>query len=267
MNPFNWNEKDIATSIEFEKIFKTLCLGFQLKSGLQNNFYGINDWVVFNEIFIQGEYDEAILSIIKNIKPGSHEIFRVLDLGANSGLFTLRTLDLYLQNKLEPEKIKIHSIEGNPKTYKDLIRRIKENKEAIEQCVKVHCGLVGNIEGKAEITDYQVSCYNSLTPLSGGLFSQQRKLIKVPYLNLNHVTQGSTIDLIKCDIEGAEQDFLENYPELLSQAKHLIIEIHHSQCDVGRCRSLITEYGFTLQKSLRDDPVEVSQLSVEFYSR
>ena len=266
MDPSTWQEKDISTYHLIDQSLRELPLGFGLKSGLQCSFYGVNDWVIFNEIFLHQEYDLPIESIFSRT-PDHNKPFYILDLGANSGLFTLRVLDLCLKRNLSPENIKVQSVEGNPKTYKHLIRRIKENHEAIGSCVQVNCGLVGQKEGKAEITDYPLSCYNSLNPLTGGMFSSSANRIKVPYLNLDKLVEVDSIDLIKCDIEGCEQQFLENYPHLLEKTNHLVIELHNNYCDISECQTRIKKSGLVLQKSLRDDAIETSHLAVEFYSR
>ena len=59
------------------------------------------------------------------------------------------------------------------------------------------------------------------------------------------------IDLLKCDIEGAELLFIQNYPDLLRKVRVAVFELHDHLCDTQQCRRLLREYGFTQQAVLR----------------
>jgi hypothetical protein len=52
------------------------------------------------------------------------------------------------------------------------------------------------------------------------------------------------IDLLKCDIEGAELMFIENYGDLLRRVRTAVLELHHHQCDTKRCVRLLESLGF-----------------------
>ena len=52
------------------------------------------------------------------------------------------------------------------------------------------------------------------------------------------------IDLLKCDIEGAELLFLENYESLLGRVRTAVFEFHHEMCDTGKCRDILRRNGF-----------------------
>lgn len=60
------------------------------------------------------------------------------------------------------------------------------------------------------------------------------------------------VDLLKCDIEGAELLFLQNYPELLRKVRVAIFEFHADLCDVHQCRRLLRDYGFPQHRILRE---------------
>lgn len=47
------------------------------------------------------------------------------------------------------------------------------------------------------------------------------------------------VDILKIDVEGAEEDFLFSQPEFLDKVKHLIIEIHPLACNEARIRGLL----------------------------
>ena len=55
---------------------------------------------------------------------------------------------------------------------------------------------------------------------------ESTKAVEANYLDLEDLVGGRTIDLLKIDIEGAEYDFVAQYPELLKQVRRLMIEIH-----------------------------------------
>jgi FkbM family methyltransferase len=50
------------------------------------------------------------------------------------------------------------------------------------------------------------------------------------------------VDIMKIDIEGAEEVFLFSQPEFLDKVRHLIIEIHPLACDEARVRSLLSQH-------------------------
>lgn len=50
------------------------------------------------------------------------------------------------------------------------------------------------------------------------------------------------VDIMKIDVEGAEEDFLFSQPELLEKVRHLIIEIHPYVCNETRIRDLLRQH-------------------------
>ncbi len=70
------------------------------------------------------------------------------------------------------------------------------------------------------------------------------------------------IDLLKCDIEGAELLFLENYGDLLGKVRNAVFELHHEQCDTNKCRDILLKSGFR-ETVLRATPT----FSVNFMTR
>jgi hypothetical protein len=79
--------------------------------------------------------------------------------------------------------------------------------------------------------------------------------VRVGYVDLNPLfTLIPRIDLLKCDIEGAELLFIQNYPELLRKVRVAVFELHDDLCDTQQCRRLLNEYSFTYQAVLRQAP-------------
>ena len=61
----------------------------------------------------------------------------------------------------------------------------------------------------------------------------------------------SQVDLIKCDIEGSEWELLNNYPNLLSCTKYLLLEWHSWHSGSGSYDQIIEtlhSLNFTVEK-------------------
>ena len=65
-----------------------------LPSGVRVEIGSPSDWFVYNEVFVDGEYDAVLDALIASPAPSPI----VLDLGANVGLFTLRLMDRWLRS-------------------------------------------------------------------------------------------------------------------------------------------------------------------------
>ncbi len=50
------------------------------------------------------------------------------------------------------------------------------------------------------------------------------------------------VDVMKIDVEGAEENFLFSQPGLLDKVRHLIIEIHPRACNESRIRNLLHQH-------------------------
>ena len=73
-------------------LWRSLDIKWTLRSKLSIELHGLSDWVVFSDIFVNGEYDEAIEHTFSTMPSG--EQVRILDLGANVGFFTLRCFEV-----------------------------------------------------------------------------------------------------------------------------------------------------------------------------
>jgi hypothetical protein len=77
----------------------------------------------------------------------------------------------------------------------------------------------------------------------------------VPYLDLRPRLAGAEpVHLLKCDIEGSEQAFLESYAPHLGAVRSVVIELHHDRCDTRRCLELLERAGFVGRRVLREAP-------------
>jgi FkbM family methyltransferase len=218
------------------QLFRWLDLRWDLTSGLKTRVSNYADWIIYNEIFVRGEYDRALAIALDSAADTAP--INIVDIGANVGFFTLRAAERLRQT--ETREFSVIAVEANPRCATEFRERIFTENGLSDRVVLAE-GLVGERTGAAMLYE------DSLT--QRGSF----RGVKVTYLDLSSLLSSMpSIDLFKCDIEGAEQRLLENYPDVFRKVKVAIFELHANLCDVGRCRELLTEYGFTHGETLRN---------------
>ena len=216
-----------------------------VKSGVTVRVAGDSDWVIYNDIFVEGEYDEPIRAALAAAPEGRE--LRVLDVGANVGFFTLRLFDLLRRGGKGAARASVVLIEGSPKVAAELERRVLGD-NSLGDSVRVVKGLAGERSGRARIAENDFHAMNSI------FFDRTADFVEVEFVDLEGlVGAGDEIDLLKCDIEGAELRLLENYPGLLRRTRSAVFELHHERCDTERCRQLLSEAGLTDQMPLREE--------------
>jgi FkbM family methyltransferase len=222
-----------------------------LPSGVSVAITNASDWAIYNELFVDGEYDDAIRTVTTSdaVDP------LVLDLGGNVGYFALRFADLWWRARGD-QPFRMVSVEGSPRTYAQLARHLAQPQLA-GRCVPCH-GLVGRRTGSASISTSTFSGLNSTRT------RQSFSRAEVPFVDLDALLPAATqIALVKCDIEGAEELFLETYPSLLRRVAVLVVEFHPELNNVGRCRGVLHEAGLVNHRPLRAYP----DGTVEMFSR
>src|SRR5271169_5692526 len=80
-----------------DAVYRQLRLTYRLDSKVLIWVESRTDWIVYNDVFLNREYDDAIAPLLNRVDPGAC----VMDLGCNTGFFTLRCLDL-----LGPDRFK-----------------------------------------------------------------------------------------------------------------------------------------------------------------
>lgn len=181
----------------------------------------------------------------------------VVDLGAHCGHFSMLA-DTCFQiqfSKSEPEYI---LVEPNP----NLIKVIHRNLQRSGLCQRhlVHQGLVGGPRtGSATLW---VSPKNFLSAsLNPGL---QTKGMAAQFFDLESLANGRRIDLLKVDIEGAEFEFVDQYPELVGRVQALMIEIHDaSESKQQRLYAQLQSSGLRLKAP----PIEHSGYRLAMFQR
>ncbi|HAG81039.1 MAG TPA: hypothetical protein DCL61_07670, partial [Cyanobacteria bacterium UBA12227] len=165
----------------------------------------------------------------------------------NVGYFTLRAAD-FLVNQNPHADFQVTLVEGSPSVYKTLQYRVANQTVLKDKIMLLH-GLVGELQGEAKILESAFHVMNSVTS------NINSKGATVPYINLNSVySKISQIDLLKCDIEGSEQRFIENHQELLQKVKTAVFEFHPNKCDLNKCIFELQKVGLVTYKILRKCP-------------
>ena len=244
----------IKSALLYQRLYKMLDLQYTVESGLSLRVASKGEWWIYNDIFVNREYDVPIRQALQSRSPDRP--FTVLDLGANVGYFCLRVLDLMRQSELQNLTADMTLVEGSPAVYRELQDRLGSQNLSPMKLRLIH-GLAGRREGSGAIHESAIHVKNTIMqpPRNGSAI--------VEFVDLARLMQDRPrIDLLKCDIEGAELLCIENYPDLLGKVKNAVFEFHDELCDTAKCLSLLDQAGFRPQV-LRACP----GISVRFFSR
>lgn len=222
------------------KYYERAQLKFTLASGVHVEVLSHVDWCLYNDIFVDGEYDEPIEMLVSLARDGRDEL-RILDLGANVGFFLLRVLDRLGVEGLRP-KVFVGAVEPDPSNITEMKRRVGEQEAYWAGRCRIHLvrGLAGKRQGSAAFQ--QTHSYHAGRIVESSEESSRNDL-QLEYIDLDQTFGEEPWDLVKCDIEGSEGQFVESYPHLLSRAGMLAIELHHGQCDPEKITSGLLSAG------------------------
>jgi hypothetical protein len=208
-----------------------------LNSGILITLRRPADFSTYSEIFVDGFYDKAIHDAIRN---SSNQI-NLLDLGSNVGFFAHRFADIFrgqYPREVGKKQVNTTMVEGIKAVADESIFRLENNRGKMGQYEVIH-GLVGKKEGFDYISSEYNYGYNTIIRKTNS--STQ---LKTNYYNLEGKLASIKYDLIKCDIEGAEEVFIETYYDLLVRQSRIVFEFHHKMCDTQKCDRLLKEQGF-----------------------
>jgi FkbM family methyltransferase len=243
----------IKSRFLYQFLYNALGLEHKLQSGLIVKVASKGEWWVYNDIFVDGEYDLPICAALKESSPV--QPFVVLDLGANVGYFAFRVMDLINQQGRNASDLDITMVEGSPKTFLELEKRIRSHKLPTEGVRIVH-GLVGQTRGSGVIQESAIHVKSTTICVPAGHGTS------VDFVDLDLLlADKSKIDLLKCDIEGAELSFIQNYSGLLHKVKHASFELHHDQCDTKLCVKTLEDMGFRTKILRSNDSFSVCLFS------
>lgn len=220
----------------------------ELRSGLRLRVKDHPDWAVFSEVFVDGGYDRPIRdAIADHAASGAGRPLTVLDLGANAGFFTLRVVDL-LRREAPGAEARVVAVEAGDRPARKYRARVFGD-NGLGREARLVRGLVGRRTGSARFVEYPATT-------NSNVFDETLGTASVPYVDLEDYAEPGPIDLVKCDIEGSEQAFLESYGPLLSRTRRIVVELHEAFVDYGACRDLLREAGFTLRETDVAGPCE-----------
>ena len=234
---------------------KRMHLDFTLRSGINVIVRNYADWCTYNDLFVNGEYKEAIDDAIAEWSPtAGKERLCVLDLGANTGYFTLQIADVFL-HQCPVGNLAIRPVEASPKVAEELGRRLVIPGGRVD--AKIINGLVGKREGSARLNFGKEDTVNFVGDTGdGGQWESERGAETVRYVDLDAATsEMPVVHLIKCDIEGSEYAFLENYAGLLAKTRRVVIEFHSPFGDIAAATEKLKGMGFTKVMTLRESTV------------
>jgi len=213
--------------------FSQFHLQSDLPSGLHVPVASHGEWIIFQDIFVGAEYDDAIAAGLASVHRG--ETLTVLDLGANVGFFTFRLASAALL--AHPSRgFRVVAVEASPFTHAELVRRLEAEPKLRDRVTAVN-GLAGTRSGQAVLYE---SAFRGMSSMTHVPFTRP---VPVDYVDLERLLPKGPIHLLKCDIEGAEEATFATYPALLRRVRNLVVELHPELCDVPHCRALLTEAG------------------------
>jgi FkbM family methyltransferase len=162
------------------------------------------DMYIWNEIFVDNVYE--------NILPPMPSP-NILDLGANVGIAALWFSRMY-------QDARIFCVEPDPHNFELLKKNISilVSVKAVRFAVHNKCETLEMYSPECDSRPCALRTRPSKKGLAYGM----------PIDNLITLSQFKTIDLLKVDIEGAEDDLFLGEPELpwLKQVNHLVVEVH-----------------------------------------
>ena len=178
------------------------------------------DLQALEEVLILEEYD-FITEVLQESKTPV-----IFDIGAHIGTFALWC---FSKNK----GAQILSLEADPETFAVL----SQNRKTADK----PAWTILNRAGWS--SDETLSFRNSGATMSHKVAEDgEIKVQGITLADLMKQVNTKNIDVLKIDIEGAEEAFLTAQPELLKNVKNLIIEIHPQICSEDNIRTLLAKY-------------------------
>ena len=227
-------------------------LQWHLSTGVYIEVANHIEWRIYTDVFADGDYDLPLLELLEG---RAGRPLTVADIGANVGFFALRLAHLAgIHSTAEP--VNVEGFEASRPLC--AVARQRWSACRLEKCnvrFNVIHGLVGKRSGSAEF-------FHQYHHGASSIFRSSEHGELVSFVDLAaHFAGVERIDLLKCDIEGAEQLFLESYPDLLQKTHAVVVELHAELCDPARCRSLLKDAGFTGHRVIEKEPSE----SLEYF--
>ncbi|WP_309397971.1 FkbM family methyltransferase [Cerasicoccus maritimus] len=195
------------------------------------------------EIFIEGEYDWL---------PAESTPKRWLDLGCNNGYFSL--LMLFRQAREKRSECEALLVDGDPR-FSKAIESINDSLK-LAQNLRFEQGLIG-----PKVPEANFALHGGMVSRIESELNDNCSNLAVPILSEKNIMNqlAPPYDLVKVDIEGAEADFLQNYPTVLQHTKTLIIEWHSwnsQKMPADQFKELLLAQGFKTVKECKSQQLD-----------
>lgn len=177
------------------------------------------DWCAFSEVVLDDEY-----GFVESLLAGGAAPF-VFDVGANIGLFSARVF------KVRPDA-SVCSVEADPSTFEILERNSRVNPRCRWRVLHY---AVWSKDG--------VVCFERTQSSTGGHVSESGA-VEVAAITLQRLVADNGygwIDLLKMDIEGAEEAVLTAGQAVLQKVGCVIVEIHPARCNAERVIAILRD--------------------------
>ena len=207
-------------------------------------FARYRDWVAVEEIALQQEYGFVCRLLDARQRPC------VVDLGAHIGLFSLFAL------RCCPSAI-VHSVEASRDTYEILERNSTINKRS---AWRVYRAAMWSRDGEVPFIDHERASTGHHVDVSG-TSTRPSRVAALSLATLLRARVKSDVDLLKVDIEGAEEAVLCEDPALLRSVGAVTAEIHPDRCNQQRVLSLLHshyEYVYSVKGRGSSKPLVVA---------
>lgn len=178
---------------------------------------------------------------------------RILDLGANIGLGLLALHDQYPQANLA-------GVDADPRNFPLLLKNLSDNQMNIPL-------LAAAISGESGILGLRIGSNSTCSTLIDGelIHPSQTGSVNIPCLTMPQVLDWlgwPSIDLLKVDIEGAEESLFSHSPEWLHNVEAIVLEIHPNTTP-QKIQDLLAPFGFRLRRQcFGTEPVFFADRSV-----
>lgn len=217
-----------------QKYFADLCISLNVGGKLKCPITQLEGFLSFSEIFVEKEYDKV------------WEYIQIpqkwIDLGCHRGYFSL-----YLAQKNQNRLFSALLIDADPRSKEWILALNKQNSLNFKY---LHGAISKDASPKFAMRFGMVSSCNDI-------FGVAEKSLTVPLVSSKSILEHlqPPYDLIKIDIEGAEDIFIKNYSEVLLESKHLILEWHSLGDPIkfqAEMKEILLSYGFKLVLNIQN---------------
>jgi FkbM family methyltransferase len=223
---------------------------YPLRSGLTVAIENRTDWAVAGEVFINQTYAPALDRV--KWPPGKA---RIVDLGSNVGFFTFWAADKLIQ---KGQDFRIDCVDASARNCKSFAARLKNQVKITGSVCEISLrnGAVGQRFGEVEFFEENTGFHakDCTIPHEDGT-----SVGKVPYVDLDIVIPPGPIQLLKVDIESAEEDFCKTYSNsFLRRVQVCVMEVHEAFVTLDNILEEMKLADFThCDKILQDGNVSV----------